>query len=108
MKRSLLVILIVVGSAACTHSQPEVPEQLVEAAKFDFAARLQVAVDDIDVAEARPVTWSNGAVGCAETGQTYPPAQVDGHLIVLQYLTALGNYHQAGSSAPFLCLSPTE
>ena len=110
MRRATIILTLLFSAVACADGdpQPTVPDAHLESAKIDFAARLQVAVDEITVVEAEPVTWSSGAMGCAQSGGVYTPAEVEGYLIVLQYLTAVGNYHQGGDTPPFLCLSPTE
>lgn len=109
VKSKLLVLVLMagLGLAACS-DDPATPESMIEAARADLAQYLQVNPDWIDLVDARPVTWSNGAIGCARPGVVYSEAQVDGHLIVLTYEGGFAHYHQGGEDPPFLCLNPTE
>lgn len=78
-------------------------EDSVVAAREDLAGRLGLEIDSIEVAEARRVTWSDGAIGCPEPGMHYTMALVDGYLIRLIAEGKPFAYHAGSDGQPFLC-----
>lgn len=86
-----------------TVPQPDVP---VVAAVADLAGRLGIPVEEIEILDARAVTWRDGSVGCPEPGLAYTQAEVPGFLVVLRVDDASYRYHAGAGSSPFLCETP--
>lgn len=82
---------------------PDRVEQTVEAARQDLAAREAVEPADIEVLEAREVTWRNGALGCPEEGMMYTQALVQGVFVKLGVDERSFAYHAGSDGRPFLC-----
>ena len=80
----------------------------VRQAKEDLAKRTGLSVDQIEVVEARPVTWPDGSLGCPQPGMAYPQVLVDGLLIRLRAAGKIYEYHSGGNRAPFLCENPAD
>ncbi|QKK01605.1 MAG: hypothetical protein HND55_02410 [Pseudomonadota bacterium] len=78
-------------------------EQAVEAARNELSERSGVDPEKIDVIEARPVTWANGALGCPEEGMMYTQALVEGYFIRLRAGGQAWHYHAGSDGQPFLC-----
>jgi hypothetical protein len=78
-------------------------EQAIEAAQQDLAAREAVDPADIEVLEAREVTWRNGALGCPEEGMMYTQALVKGLFVKLGAGERSFAYHAGSDGQPFLC-----
>lgn len=75
----------------------------VQAARIDLAARTSLDPDSIQVAEARPVTWGSGALGCPQPGAFYTQALVPGCHILLEVDGQTFSYHASAEGEPFLC-----
>lgn len=78
-------------------------EEAVEAARKDMAGRTGVAPEEIEVARAQTVTWSNGALGCPEGDMMYTQALVDGYFILLRAGGEEAAYHAGRDGKPFHC-----
>src|SRR5262245_20683020 len=70
----------------------------VKLARDDLAGRLGVDVGQIEVVEARAVTWPDGSLGCPQPGMAYPQVLVDGLLIRLRAQGRLYAYTAAGTA----------
>jgi hypothetical protein len=81
---------------------------LVAGARADLAKRRGVALDAIEVVEARSVTWPDPGLGCPQPGMAYRQVPVDGVLICLRVDGMIFNYHGGGGRAPFLCEQPAD
>ena len=86
---------------------PVAPE-LIEAALVDLMSTVGVALDEIVVLRAEPVTWRSGALGCPVPDRSYTQALVDGYRIELSVDGSTYWYHGAGDGDPFFCLEPVE
>lgn len=75
----------------------------VEHARSDLADRLGVEPADIEVIEAKQVTWRDGSLGCPEPGHMYTQALVEGTLIRLRADGQVHEYHGGSGRTPFLC-----
>ena len=75
----------------------------IEAAIADAAARFGVSEDEVAVAGALRVTWSDGSLGCPEPDTMYTQALVPGYLLTLEVAGERYAYHGANGDAPFLC-----
>jgi hypothetical protein len=81
----------------------------VGALAAEVDAALEELGGDARVVEARPVTWSDGALGCPEPGMMYTQALVDGYRIILE--TGDGErvfFHGEDGQPPFRCDAPQE
>ncbi len=78
-------------------------EQAVAAAREDLRQRLDAAPESIELVEARPVTWPNGALGCPEEGMMYTQALVDGFYIHLRAGVEDAYYHAGRDGRPLHC-----
>lgn len=75
----------------------------VLAAKADLARRSGVSADDIEVVEARQVTWPDASLGCPEPGMVYAQVLTRGVLIVLGHRGQPYRYHGPHASAARFC-----
>jgi hypothetical protein len=75
----------------------------VQVAIQDLAERLNVDVAQIELREARAVTWPDASLGCPQPGIAYTQAPQDGLLIRLWAGGEAYHYHSGGSREPFLC-----
>jgi hypothetical protein len=78
-------------------------ENLVERAKEDLAQRLNIALTQIDLIEAKAVVWPDASLGCPQPGMLYKQVPEDGALILLQANGISYEYHNGGSRGLFLC-----
>lgn len=85
---------------------PHRPVELDEAvrlAREDLAARLENDAHEIELIEARSVTWRDGSMGCPEPGGMYTQALVEGYRIRLAADGRTWSYHGARGRKPFYC-----
>lgn len=78
-------------------------EEAIEAARKDLAERSGVETGEIQIVQARAVTWRNGALGCPEEGMMYTQALVDGFYIQLSDGDSEHAYHAGRNGKPFFC-----
>jgi hypothetical protein len=76
---------------------------LVDQAKADLAQRLSISVDQIELVEAKAVTWPDASLGCPQPGMLYKQVPEDGALMILQAQERIYEYHSGGSRGLFLC-----
>jgi len=76
---------------------------LVEFARADLTARLDIAAGEIALVSAKAVVWPDAALGCRRPDMRYKQVPVDGTLIELRADGRLYRYHSGGSRPPFLC-----
>ena len=86
-------------------SDPELKPS-IDLAVQDLAAKLGAKAEDIDVLEARYVTWPDSSVGCPKPGMQYMQVLTDGVLIVLRHGSASYHYHASLEGRPFYCKQP--
>lgn len=78
----------------------------VQTAVADFAQRMDVPVDEVEVVGFAEVTWSDGSIGCPKPGMMYTQALVPGQQLVLRAGGTLASYH-SGRGKPFsYCAHP--
>ncbi len=108
MKSRVLLTSLMLVLAACSSGQWDA-ESVTRAAVADLAQRMAAPESDVViVTPAHPVTWTNGAIGCAEPGQTYAERRVEGYSLVLGFVNQTYSYHQGGDDPPFFCPAPSE
>lgn len=78
-------------------------ERVVASARLDLATRLDIEPDAIELAEARAVTWRNGALGCPQEGAMYTQALVEGFYVRLEVDGQDYPYHAGRDGKPFAC-----
>ena len=104
----LILILLAAQQAEGEDEMDEKLSELTEQARTDLAAKLEIAVDDVEVVSARWVTWRDASCGCPKEGGMYAEVLTKGALIVL-----LGaddeeyRYHQCRTNPPFHCEDPS-
>lgn len=78
----------------------------VQEAIADYAKRMGVPVDQVEVVGFAEVTWSDGSIGCPKPGMMYTQALVPGYQLVLGVDGALGSYHAARDKGFTFCADP--
>jgi hypothetical protein len=61
----------------------EVPQAILEAILKEVAALARVGPDQVAIARAESVVWSDGSLGCPEPGMMYTQALVNGYWVVI-------------------------
>ena len=61
-----------------------VAAELTALARRQSAQNSDVPLDEIELVDVFPVTWSDTSLGCPQSGQDYAPLQIDGYRILLQ------------------------
>jgi len=62
----------------------EVPQAILEAILKEVAALAQVGPDQVAIAHAESVVWSDGSLGCSEPGMAYTQALVKGYWVIVE------------------------
>jgi len=78
-------------------------EAQTAAAVEDLSERIGVAAAEIDVLEARNVTWPDAAAGCPRPGMVYLQVLTPGALVRLEAAGREYRYHARGGSLPLPC-----
>lgn len=76
---------------------------LVDLARAELAARLNISVDQIELVDFESVIWPDGSLGCPEPDRAYIQIQVEGYRIRLRFGETIYYYHGSASRSPFLC-----
>jgi len=97
----LVTTLLITGfvSAASQRQQQEssVAQPLVDLARADLAARLQVSPGSIIVRTVQPTEFSDSSLGVPEPGQSYLTVITPGYVIELVSRGQMYKYHGAGN-----------
>lgn len=80
-----------------------VPGETIQAAAADLGSHLGLEPAEVEVLDAKSVTWPNGALGCPEPGGMYTQALVDGYVIRLNAGGRIYHYHGRKGGDPFRC-----
>ena len=78
-------------------------ESVVAAARAHAAQRSGLAPEALVLVDARPVTWSDGSLGCPQPGRQYTMALVPGFRVRLRSPTELLDYHASARGGLVLC-----
>jgi hypothetical protein len=103
-----LALLLALGLAGCSPSVEVAAEgygeaqPLVDQAKADLAARLDVAVEDVVVAGVEATEFPDASLGVPEPGQMVAQVITPGYVIVLAVDGAAYEYHAAGERVVFV------
>ena len=93
----------VAPSEVITPVTGEVPGPVLDAIMADLAARVGVALGEIQVLQAQAMVWSDGSLGCPQPGVFYTQALVDGYWVVLEVNGQRYDYRAEDSEYFFLC-----
>lgn len=88
------------------HTDPKMKKK-VAAAKQELATRLNQQRENIEVLEARYVTWRDASLGCPRAGQAYAQVLTSGARIKLRVDNRIYHYHSGRDRPPFLCEHPS-
>jgi hypothetical protein len=83
----------------------EVPEQILLEIMQQVAASTGAPLADLELVEARAVTWNDGSLGCPEPGQFYTQALVDGYWVVIEVAGETFDF-RVGSNGEFKFCPP--
>jgi hypothetical protein len=73
----------------------------------DAAERLGAAIVDVEVMQARAVTWPDGALGCPQPGIVYTQALVPGYWVVVEADERRLDYRVGRQGSFFVCEDAT-
>lgn len=79
---------------------------LIEQAKADLAALLDVPVADVATHAAVLVVWPDASLGCPQKDMRYKQVPTDGSVLELSHDGAVYRYHTGGNRGPFQCPVP--
>ena len=82
---------------------PAAANPTVDLARTDLAARLKIAVAQIQVVSFEQVEWPDASMGCAKPGVMYIQVITPGYKIVLSADGKTYEYHGKAQDAPALC-----
>jgi hypothetical protein len=82
---------------------PAAANPTVDLARTDLAARLKIAVAQIQVVSFEQVEWPDASMGCAKPGVMYIQVITPGYKIVLAVDGKTYEYHGKAQDAPALC-----
>ena len=82
---------------------PAAANPTVDLARTDLAARLKIAVAQIQVVSFEQVEWPDASVGCAKLGVMYIQVITPGYKIVLSVDGKTYEYHGKAQGTPALC-----
>jgi hypothetical protein len=81
-------------------------ESQVATARADLGERLGLPESEIEVLEARHVTWADSSLGCPQPGMAYMQVLTPGVLVRLGAEGREYRYHGSTRGQPSLCLNP--
>ena len=81
-----------------------IPRELIEKARTDLSAYLDIDPDEIDVGEARAAAWPDASLGCPQPGLAYAEVITPGYWILLKAQGAEYPYHTDQGDQVVLCL----
>jgi hypothetical protein len=73
---------ILIGQAELVKG--EVPQAILESILKEAAAQAKVDRDQLVVARAQSVVWSDGSLGCPEPGMAYTQALINGYWVIVE------------------------
>jgi hypothetical protein len=89
-----------------TVSDPSL-QSLIEKAKEDLAPRLSLSVTQINLIEAKAVTWPDSSLGCPQPGMAYTQILTPGYLILLEAGRKVHEYHANRDTYVIFCENPS-
>lgn len=91
--------------------QPGVPDPaqaMSNKAATDLAGRLNVDVDEVNVASVEATEWRDSSLGCPQPGQNYMMVITPGFTVVLEAKGQQYRYHTDRKAKVVFCGQPTE
>jgi hypothetical protein len=79
------------------------PPALLDALRSDASKRTGLAADQVTVASAEKVTWTDGALGCPQPGRMYTQALVPGYRVFVRAGDRTLLYHTSESGQVVQC-----
>jgi hypothetical protein len=99
------------GDAQMTPSLPAPGDaglqSLIETAKEDLAQRLSLSVTQINLIEAKALTWPDSSLGCPQPGMAYTQILTPGYLILLEADRKVYEYHANRDTYVIFCKNPS-
>jgi len=81
-------------------------QSMIDKAKDDLAQRLSISTTQINIIEAKEVTWSNSSLGCPQPGMGYADVLTPGYLILLNANGQDYEYHAGKAGSLTYCENP--
>lgn len=82
-------------------------QNLIDKAKEDLAQRFSLSITQINLLEARDVTWPNSSLGCPEKGLVYADVLTPGYLVIFESGGNTFEYHSGTGGDVIYCQNPT-
>ena len=82
-------------------------QTVIDKAIADLAQRLAVSTDEIDLLEARSVTWPDASLGCPQKDMVYAQVLTPGYLIMLEHDGNTYEYHASTGNTVITCVNPS-
>jgi len=79
-------------------------QSLIEKAKADLVKQFAIRADQIQVVEARAVTWPDASLGCPQPDLAYAQVLTPGYLVLLEADGKQYPYHADQAEQLILCL----
>jgi hypothetical protein len=79
------------------------PEEILKKAITDLAERLGISEDQVQVIDAKAVTWPDASLGCPQPGMVYAQVTTPGYWILLEALENRYPYHTDVATQIILC-----
>jgi hypothetical protein len=84
-----------------------VMEEILKKAITDLTERLGIPKDQVQVIDAKAVTWPNASLGCPQPGMVYAEVLTPGYLILLRNRENIYEYHASRGTEVFYCENPS-
>ena len=81
----------------------QVPQAILESILKEAAALAKVDRDQLVIARAQSVVWSDGSLGCPEHGMEYTQALVNGYWVVVEAAGKKYDFRVGGGGSFRLC-----
>ena len=81
----------------------EVPQGILEAILKEVAALARVGPEQVAIARAESVVWSDGSLGCPEPGMAYTQALVNGYWVIVEAAGKKYDFRVGSGGSFFLC-----
>jgi hypothetical protein len=80
---------------------------LIEKAKADLVQQFDIRADQIQVVDARAVTWPDTSLGCPQPAQAYAQVLTPGYWVLLEADSQKYPYHADQAEQLILCQNPS-
>jgi hypothetical protein len=79
------------------------PQSVLDALRVDASKRTGIASDQVAVASAEKVTWTDGALGCPQPGRMYTQSLVPGYRVFMRAGERTLLYHTSETDQVVQC-----